>query len=323
MVAHNGLFAIPGRLRWAPGVPFLLYSGRAAGAEAWVSPGANLPSDRSSEEASNAPTGTTATVTETGGRTTNWRFAVNQVVVVAVMYVIYWWGRGLTEGKYAEAAANARKVIDLEKALGLNREEWLQSLIVDHQMLVNLANWVYIWLHWPFIFTIAVWLVLRHPSIYSRTRNAFLISGAAGLVVFLLFPVAPPRLLGDLDLVDTVTKHSHAYRVLQPPGFTNQYAAMPSLHFGWNVLTGVAMVRASRRPALRVLAVIVPVLMAIAIVLTANHFIIDGVAGIAFAGTGLAVATWLDRRRPPPEWQTKPTKPKDEATDEVPGRVAL
>ena len=222
-----------------------------------------------------------------------------QAAVVAVAYVIYWWGRGLTEGQYAEAAGNARKVIGLETALGLHYEEQLQSLIIDHVWLVNLVNWIYIWCHWPFILVIAVWLVIRHPRIFTRTRNAFLLSGAAGLVVFLLFPVAPPRLVDNLDLVDTVTEHSHAYRVLQPPAFTNQYAAMPSLHFGWNILTAVAMVQASRRWALRIAACIVPVLMGIAIVLTANHFIIDGVVGAFFAGSGLAAATWLDRRRPP------------------------
>ena len=71
------------------------------------------------------------------------------------------------------------------------------------------------------------------------------LSGAIGFLFFALLPVAPPR-LADPSLIDTVTLHSEAYRALQPPGLTNQYAAFPSLHFGWNLLVGFAVWGATR-----------------------------------------------------------------------------
>jgi membrane-associated phospholipid phosphatase len=95
--------------------------------------------------------------------------------------------------------------------------------------------------------------------------------------------------------MDTVTLHSEAYRALQPPGLTNQYAAFPSLHFGWNVLVGVAVWGATRNVPLRLLSVVGPAAMAAAVVLTANHYVLDLVGGLAV----VLFALWVVRRRQP------------------------
>jgi membrane-associated phospholipid phosphatase len=108
--------------------------------------------------------------------------------------------------------------------------------------------------------------------------------------------VAPPRLF-DLDLVDTVTERSEAYRYLQPPAFVNQYAAMPSLHAGWDLLVGVAIVSAATTVALRLVGLLMPLLMVWAVVATANHYVLDVVAGIVLVLIGHAVALYLERRR--------------------------
>jgi membrane-associated phospholipid phosphatase len=123
-----------------------------------------------------------------------------------------------------------------------------------------------------------------------------LLSGGIGLFVFVLYPVAPPR-LAELGLVDTVTEYSTSYRVLQPPAFVNQYAAMPSLHVGWDLLMGIALVTWSSHLLVRAVGVALPTLMAISVVLTANHYIIDAVAGIALVLVCLwVVRTWARRR---------------------------
>jgi hypothetical protein len=87
--------------------------------------------------------------------------------------------------------------------------------------------------------------------------------------------VAPPR-LAHLGLVDTVTERSQAYRILQPPAFVNQYAAMPSLHVGWDLLVGLTIVSAASATWLRMVGRLMPVLMAVATVATANHYLLDG-----------------------------------------------
>jgi membrane-associated phospholipid phosphatase len=124
-----------------------------------------------------------------------------------------------------------------------------------------------------------------------------IISGAIGILIFLTYPVAPPRLMEGYGFVDTVLLHTRAYRVLQPPSMTDLYAAVPSLHVGWNVVMGAALVRESRRASARVFGVAMPLVMAAAVVLTANHYIMDVVAGTTLVVASLVAADRLAARR--------------------------
>lgn len=224
-------------------------------------------------------------------------FTLAQELTIAVSaYFLYFGVRGLTEGGADIATAHAWDIVNLEDRLGLAREADWQALIINHRWLVNLANWLYIWGHWPVIVVTAIWLYLHHPDAYGNTRDAFLVSGAIGLAVFAFYPVAPPRLI-DTGLVDTVTLHSNAYRVLQPPALVNQYAAMPSLHFGWNLLVGLVIMREAANPLARGFGAVSPVLMFLAVILTGNHFILDTIVGGALALFALGAVTWLRRTR--------------------------
>ena len=194
------------------------------------------------------------------------------------------------------ARANARDVLALEKELGLDLEAGVQALLVDVEPLTTAANWVYIWGHWPAIAVTLLWLALSHRTIFLRMRNAMIASGAMGLCVYTTYPVAPPRLL-EAGYVDTITEQSRSYRVLQPPAFVNQYAAMPSLHVGWDLVLGMSVVAAAGTVLLRTIGRLMPVVMAAATVLTANHYILDVLAGAAFGLAGWMVALWLERRR--------------------------
>jgi len=228
---------------------------------------------------------------------------VRELGIMLVAVLAYFAIRGLTEGARADALANAARVVDLEQALGIHIEEELQDLILQSHALITLANWVYIWGHWPFIAVVAAWLVLSHPAEYRALRNAFLVSGSAGLVIFALFPVAPPRLY-DSTLVDTVTEYSRAYRVLQPPALVNQYAALPSFHFGWNLLIGLGIVRCASRAWLKAVGVVAPALMGLATVLTANHYLLDLVLGALMALAALYAVELARGRRFAP-WELR------------------
>ncbi len=218
-----------------------------------------------------------------------WPLLAREAALIATAYFAYFGVRGFTEGSEARALANAGLIMSAERALGFFWEPALQALILGNHGLITLANWAYIWGHWPLIGVVGIWLFLSRPEAYRIYRNAFLISGAMGIVIFMAFPVAPPRLT-DIDVVDTVTVYSKAYRVLQPPALVNQYAAVPSLHFGWNLLVGIALVKEARSPLLKVFGAVMPAVMFLAIVLTANHYILDGAAGAAIALTGLLLA---------------------------------
>lgn len=221
-----------------------------------------------------------------------------EVVLVAFAMVAYFGIRNATVGGAGEATENAGRILDAETALGIAWEERIQSLVVDSDVLVTLANWVYIWGHWPVILGVATALFLYRRDRYYLLRNALFVSGAIGFLFFAFFPVAPPRLV-DPALVDTVTNESSSYRALQPPGLTNQYAAFPSLHLGWNVVAGIVLFLAATHLAFRLFAVLAPLAMGFAVIATANHFVLDVAGGLAVVAIGLGVAFALRAPRDP------------------------
>jgi hypothetical protein len=191
---------------------------------------------------------------------------------------------------------NAAWVQSAERHAHLNWESSLQSLVVGRHAITAVLNWIYIFGHWPVIALTLLWLLHRNPDLYARTVGAMLLSGAVGLITFAAFPVAPPR-LAELGMTDTVTRQSHAYRVLQPPALTDQYAAMPSLHVGWNLLMTLGVLAATRSVWLRVTAIALTVAMDATVVLTANHYVVDAVAGALLAHLGWHAAEHLQARR--------------------------
>jgi membrane-associated phospholipid phosphatase len=245
-------------------------------------------------------------------------WVLGQAGLVLLGVFLYFRIRGLNEGSREVALAHSADILALEEGLGLDIEDELHGPVASSEALTAIANWIYIWGHWPVIIVTMVWLAWRHTDVFLRLRDGMMVSGALGLVVYVSYPVAPPRLT-DLGLVDTVTENSYAYRVLQPPAFVNQYAAMPSLHAGWDLLVGMAIFAAASGMALRVVGCVMPVLMAFAVVVTANHYVLDVIAGIAFALVGHAVALLLERRRQrrrtgsPPNGH--PPRSNDERTD--------
>jgi hypothetical protein len=239
---------------------------------------------------------------------------VPQIAILIGAICVYFGVRGATEGSVSQALANAQRVVDFERFLGIYREPWLQETFANSAAVKTFFNWIYIWGHWPVIAVTLIWLARSHPAIYLRTRNAMMLSGGIGMIIFASFPVAPPR-LAELGMVDTVTVSSHAYRVLQPPMFTNQYAAVPSLHVGWDLLIGIAIAVAARRLWVRVIGVIMPIAMTTAVVLTANHYVVDALAGAALTTAAwFACGWWLRRRTPAPLTPLQVTLPAPTAT---------
>ena len=227
------------------------------------------------------------------------RAARRELAVFALAYGIYFGVRALTEGAPWRAMANARELFRLETSLGIDWEGAVQSVVVRSQVLVDAANAVYIYGHWPILIAAGVLLFRHRPAHYYRLRNVCLLSGLLGLFIFALFPVAPPRLT-DLPLIDTVTRDSDGYRQIFPASLVNQFAAMPSFHAGWNVVLGVVVFQATRSRLLRAFAVALPAAMILSVVATANHFVADVVVGVAIVLAALAAEIAYEHRRGAP-----------------------
>ncbi|HEU4812256.1 MAG TPA: phosphatase PAP2 family protein [Nocardioides sp.] len=223
-------------------------------------------------------------------------WVLGQAGLVISGIVVYFGVRGLTEGSADAAVSRGRDILALERSLGIDLEGALQAPVRASETLETAANWTYIWGHWPVIVITMLWLAWRHRGIFLRLRDAMMVSGAVGMLIFVSFPVAPPRLAG-LGMLDTVTESSEAYRVLQPPAFVNQYAALPSLHAGWDLLVGISILSAASSLALRVVGFAMPMLMGLAVLMTANHYLIDVVAGVTLVLIGHLAALHLEHRR--------------------------
>ncbi len=210
------------------------------------------------------------------------RAAARECLVVALAAVAYGGARALTEHDRREAAANGLRILHLEHVLHIDWEQALQAQALAHGPSITLANWMYIWGFWPSLAGAAVFLFVWHRDEYVRLRNAIFASGLIGFLFFAVLPVAPPR-LADPRLVDTIRETVGWYRTMQPSGLTDQFAAMPSLHVGWSLLVGLAVARALGGRAAYSIAVLFPTAMALAVVVTANHYVVDVVVGSAVA----------------------------------------
>ncbi|MEE8369329.1 MAG: phosphatase PAP2 family protein, partial [Dehalococcoidia bacterium] len=167
---------------------------------------------------------------------------------------LYYLVRGSVQERVSEAFVRSAQVINLEKSLGIFWEAEMQGWILSYEWLVQLLNNFYLYGHLPIIGALAIWLYVWHRPHYLLMRNAFLISGAIGLAIYVSLPVAPPRFLPEFGFVDTVLNQYDTGRPLTPAFFVNEYAALPSLHFGWNLLAGFSIWLASRALAVRAFA---------------------------------------------------------------------
>jgi hypothetical protein len=238
--------------------------------------------------------------------------------IVGACLLVYFLIRGNVVDRPVVAFYHAVDVISFEKRFGFFWEPAWQKAIRGDLLQTRFWNYVYFWAHAPLIAAIAFWLYFRHRRQYVLIRNAFLVSAVLGLVTYAVYPVAPPRLMtpaayqeygvpasmpayGFQDTMQEYSKLDYQAESLKP--FVNPFAAMPSLHFGWAFLIGLAVVLALRNWYAVLFAVVETALMFGGVTLTANHFVFDAVGGLIAALIGLAVA--LAYSRAPDAWRRR------------------
>ena len=219
-----------------------------------------------------------------------------ELTLVVLAFLFYFLVRGSVVDRTSEALTHGFRILNLERELGFAWELQLQTLILGKTFLIQLFNGIYFWLDFPLIILVGLWLYFRHRRQYTLTRDAMLISGGIALIIYHIFPVAPPRFLSDFGFVDTMAMYSNlSYQAQSTQPFVNPYAAVPSLHVGWPVLLAVGVISATRfRPAWLLVALL-PVAQFFAVVFTANHFILDAMIGVGVALLGLAAALFMQK----------------------------
>ena len=250
-----------------------------------------------------------------------WRDAARQIALWALIYTLYESVRGLTQGKAAVAFANGHSVIDIERATHTYFEPWLQSVFLDHRWLLDVFNWGYMNVHFVVTTAFLAWLYLRRNASFYFVRNMFMAAMGMALVIHVLLPTAPPRMFPHEGFVDTIQRFGH---VNQDSGaikmLVNSYAAVPSMHVGFALMIGVTAIALSRRRAFKAMWACYPLLVSFLVVVTANHFWIDGLAGAAVAAVAALVARGPLARLRPQVWAWR-VAPREDKGLEAPARI--
>jgi hypothetical protein len=241
-----------------------------------------------------------------------------ELPLILLVYASYSAGRLLARGDVSSAVEHGLAILRLEKLLRINAEHPLNRLFTREAWLGVPADFWYASLHYLVTPAILVWIFRRRAEHYRTVRTWLMTSTFIGLIGFTLLPTCPPRLLSaSHGFVDTMAQYSSygwwgddasAPRGLG--GMTNQYAAMPSLHVGWALWCGVMLWRYGGSRRARAAAVVYPLGTAFVVMGTANHYLLDAVAGVAVMGAGLLlsrpvmraadmVRAWLEARSAP------------------------
>lgn len=184
------------------------------------------------------------------------------------------------------AVGRARWLWHWERVLHLPNEAGLQRLFLPHPLAVQIFDLYYDVLHFPVLISCMIWLFVRHRERYGQFRTT-LVAFTGLCLLIQLIPVAPPRLLPGIGVVDTATVYGQSVYSANGGFEADQLSAMPSVHVGWAILVAIAVISVTRS-RWRWLAVAYPVLTTLAVVVTANHFWLDGIAAGAVLGLVLA-----------------------------------
>ena len=225
-----------------------------------------------------------------------------EVALILFFYLIYSFARnqfGSASVSPSKAFENAEKIIDLEKSIGTFKELQIQEFFIDWKWFIQFWNVFYGTFHFGVTIFALVWLYIKFPSKYSRQRFFLLSSTGSALIGFSLFPLMPPRLLsncGDFGaclsntypFIDTLSEIGGLWSfdsgTMQK--VSNQFAAMPSLHFAWAFWCTLALYPILKSQKTKLLISMYPLATTFSVIVTANHYWIDIVGGFVCLGFG-------------------------------------
>jgi hypothetical protein len=221
-----------------------------------------------------------------------------EIAFIGIFYFVYSTIRNLNDADKVDAFRHARQIINLQLDLGIYHEQSIQAWALHTRPLIIGANYFYGSLHFIVTGAVMVYLYRRWTNDYPLWRNTLAIATAIALIGFALYPLMPPRLLPhSYGFVDTLAKDPAfwSFNSGAVAKISNQFAAMPSVHCAWALWCACVLVPRLRRPWAKGLAVAYPVLTVTAIVITANHYVLDAVAGFLVLGAGFVLARAFTR----------------------------
>ena len=233
------------------------------------------------------------------------------------------------DGVPEAAFHNAERVIHVERFLGLFHEESIQEFFLAQSWFIQFWNVYYGTAHFFVTLVVFVLLFFKRADVFPQWRNTLAAMPALAIIGFAFFPLMPPRLLdqpcpspesvefggacvpsnlrsgkektftGDngFGFVDTLSVYGGPWRFdsEEVASISNQYAAMPSLHIGWATWCALAIWPLLRRRWTKLAVLLYPAATLFCIIVTANHFWLDGVGGLMAFGVGALIGWGMHR----------------------------
>jgi PAP2 superfamily protein len=221
------------------------------------------------------------------------------------------------------AIDRAQWIWHAERVVHLPNEAGVQQAFLGHSLIVEVLNLYYAGLHFAVVLSCLLWVYIWHRRQYPQVRTT-LVLFTAGALLIQLIPVAPPRMLPGDNMIDTAVQYGQSVYGSVAGFNADQLSAMPSVHVGWALLAALVVVQLSTS-RWRWLAFGYPVLTLLAVVVTANHFWLDGIAAALLLALALVVqrAGRVTRHRLLVRWraraeQRQASRPDDSASPRVP-----
>ncbi|MET9918354.1 bifunctional glycosyltransferase 87/phosphatase PAP2 family protein [Streptomyces sp. NPDC006435] len=226
-----------------------------------------------------------------------------ELLLIRVVYSAYSHVRLAATAGRGTAERHGRQIHAVEQWLHIDIEHAVNHAVVGIGRLRGFFDHYYTTFHFIVPLTILGVLYARRPADYRWARSTIGFATVLALFGFWLYPLAPPRLMPGLGFIDTV----NGVQDFAKPDYgtltsmTNQYAAMPSLHFGWSLWCGVIVVVLAPKAWMKALGLLHPLFTVSAIVATANHWVLDAVGGAVVVSLGFGLTYVLSGPRHAPQ----------------------
>jgi hypothetical protein len=206
-----------------------------------------------------------------------------EILAIVAFYLVYSAIRNIHGGSGhipAHAFDHARQIMSLEHHLGIYHEQTIQEWALHFRPLIIFGNYYYGSLHFIVTIFAGVFLYRSYTDDYPRYRNMLAIATGIALIGFTFYPLAPPRMFPGF--VDTLMKDPTfwSFNSGGMQSVSNQFAAMPSVHIAWASWCAVAIAPRLRHRGARIAMWCYPALTLVVIIITANHYVLDAVAGL-------------------------------------------
>jgi membrane-associated phospholipid phosphatase len=225
-------------------------------------------------------------------------FLLGELLVVFALLRVYDYVKSLESVRMSASLSNGREVLSIEQSMHIAIEGSANHWLAHHHTMATLLVWWYQYSHITGTMAVLACCYLWFPQFYRSARNSLALTNCVGMLVFVLLPVMPPRLLPHAGFIDSVAVAGFGVDHGGPVE-PAQFAAMPSLHLAWAMWVAIVLFAMLKGRSRRGLVFMYPLLTAVAVIATGNHYVLDVVAGIALAVGTIAVCGFLKFVRVP------------------------